>query len=89
MNASRPPADAPIPTIGNCGSVDVTGSASAGAVSMSLFGFFFLIAIVAGALGFWGIAGAAAAIAKFLFFAFLAICVLFLVLALFVGRRIL
>ena len=41
---------------------------------------FFIIAIIAGALGFGGVAGAAMTVAKVLFFVFLALCVIFLVL---------
>ena len=42
---------------------------------------FFVVAIIAGALGFGGIAGAAVGIAKVLFFLFLVLAVIFLVLA--------
>jgi uncharacterized membrane protein YtjA (UPF0391 family) len=44
---------------------------------------FFVIALVAGAFGFFGISAGAASIAKLLFFAFLVLGVV----SLFVGRR--
>lgn len=50
--------------------------------------FFFLISLVAGALGFSGVAAASAGIAKLLFFVALGLALLFLVLALAVGHRI-
>ena len=49
---------------------------------------FFVISLVAGALGFSGISSAARGIAKILFFVFLAICVILLILALAVGQAI-
>lgn len=50
---------------------------------------FGIISLIAGALGFGGIAGAAAGVAKILFFLFLAICVILLVAAIFIGKKIL
>lgn len=50
---------------------------------------FFLIALVAGALGFTTIAGASIAIAKILFFIFLALVVIFVIAAIFVGKKVL
>jgi len=50
---------------------------------------FFLIALVAGALGFTTIAGASIAIAKVLFFVFLAVVVALVVAAIFIGKKIL
>ena len=49
---------------------------------------FAVISVIAGILGFAGIAGAAAGIAKILLFLFLAVCVLFLVLGVTIGRKI-
>jgi uncharacterized membrane protein YtjA (UPF0391 family) len=49
---------------------------------------FLIVALIAGALGFWGIAGTAAAIAKVLFFIFIAFFLLMLLLGLFVGSRV-
>ena len=49
---------------------------------------FFLVALVAGALGFGGIATAAAGIAKVLFFIFVVLFVIALAAGLFVGRKI-
>lgn len=46
-------------------------------------GVFLVIALIAGALGFFGIAGAAVGIAKILFFVFLALFILSLIF----GRR--
>ena len=48
---------------------------------------FGIISLIAGALGFGGIAGAAAGIAQVLFYIFLAICVVLLIAAVFVGKR--
>ena len=50
---------------------------------------FFLIALVAGALGFTTIAGASIAIAKILFFIFLAIVVVLVLAAIFIGKKVL
>ncbi len=50
---------------------------------------FFLIALVAGALGFTTIAGASIAIAKVFFFIFLALVVIFVVAAIFIGGKVL
>jgi uncharacterized membrane protein YtjA (UPF0391 family) len=50
---------------------------------------FFVIALVAGALGFTTIAGTSIAIAKILFFIFLALVVIFVIAAIFVGKKIL
>jgi uncharacterized membrane protein YtjA (UPF0391 family) len=49
---------------------------------------FFIVALVAGALGFGGIATAAAGIAKFLFYVFLALFLIALVAGLIVGRKV-
>jgi uncharacterized membrane protein YtjA (UPF0391 family) len=51
--------------------------------------FFFIIAIIAGILGFTGIAAASVTIAKALFFIFLLICIVFVALAFFVGKSVL
>ncbi len=48
---------------------------------------FGIVSLIAGALGFGGIAGAAAGIAQVLFFIFLAICVVLLIAAIFVGKK--
>ena len=48
---------------------------------------FFVIALIAAALGFTGVAGAAAGIAKFLFFLFVGIFVIMLILGLIAGRK--
>ncbi len=48
---------------------------------------FFVIAILAGVLGFSGIAGAAAGIAKILFYIFIGVFLLSIVLGLLGGRR--
>jgi uncharacterized membrane protein YtjA (UPF0391 family) len=50
---------------------------------------FLVIAIVAALFGFTGIAAGAAAIAKFLFGLFLLLCVMFFILAISAGRRVL
>jgi len=50
---------------------------------------FFLVALVAGALGFTTIAGASIAIAKVLFFIFLALVVVFVLAAIFIGKKVL
>ena len=50
---------------------------------------FLLIAIVAALFGFTGIAAGAAAIAKFLFGLFLLLCLIFFILAMSAGRRVL
>ena len=50
---------------------------------------FLLIGLVAGALGFGGIGGAFIGIAKVLFFMTLALFVIFLVLGIMAGRRLL
>lgn len=47
-----------------------------------------IVAVVAGALGFFAVAGAAASIAKFLFFLFLAIFVIVLLAGYFLGRKV-
>lgn len=49
---------------------------------------FFVIALIAGALGFTTIAGTSIAIAKTLFFIFLAIVVILVIAAIFVGKKI-
>lgn len=48
---------------------------------------FFVVALIAGALGFTGIMGAAAGIAKFLFFLFIGIFVVMLILGVIAGRK--
>lgn len=49
---------------------------------------FAIIALIAGALGFTTIAGASIAIAKIFFFIFLALVVLFVIAAIFIGKKI-
>lgn len=49
---------------------------------------FFIVAAVAGLLGFSEIAGGAAVVAQVLFFVFLAVFIVMLVLALFGGRKV-
>jgi uncharacterized membrane protein YtjA (UPF0391 family) len=49
---------------------------------------FFIIALIAGALGFTTIAGTSIAIAKVLFFIFLALVVIFVIAAIFIGKKI-
>lgn len=49
---------------------------------------FLVLGLVAGALGFGGIGGAFIGIAKFLFFVALALFVIFLVLGIMAGRKI-
>lgn len=49
---------------------------------------FFVVAIIAGALGFGGIAGAAVGVAKVLFFLFLVLFLVSLIAGLGTGRRI-
>jgi uncharacterized membrane protein YtjA (UPF0391 family) len=48
---------------------------------------FFVIAIVAGLLGFTGIAAGAAAIAKILFYIFLGLVVVFLILGVTIAKK--
>jgi uncharacterized membrane protein YtjA (UPF0391 family) len=50
---------------------------------------FLIIALAAALLGFGGVATAAAGIAKFLFFLFLAICLIFFIIGISAGRRVL
>jgi uncharacterized membrane protein YtjA (UPF0391 family) len=50
---------------------------------------FFVIALIAGALGFTTIAGTSIAIAKVLFFIFLAIVAILVIAAIFVGKKVL
>jgi uncharacterized membrane protein YtjA (UPF0391 family) len=50
---------------------------------------FLIIAIVAALFGFTGIAAGAVAIAKFLFGLFLLLCLIFFILAISAGRRVL
>lgn len=50
---------------------------------------FLILGLVAGALGFGGIGGAFIGIAKFLFFVAIALFVIFLVLGIMAGRRLL
>jgi uncharacterized membrane protein YtjA (UPF0391 family) len=49
---------------------------------------FFIIALVAAALGFGGIASAAAGVAKILFYLFLALFLIALIAGLAIGRRV-
>lgn len=48
---------------------------------------FFVVALIAGLLGFWGIAGASSSIAQVLFFFFLVAFIVTLVINAFQGRR--
>lgn len=58
-------------------------------VPMLKWAFIFaIIALIAGALGFTTIAGASIAIAKIFFFIFLALVVLFVIAAIFIGKKI-
>jgi uncharacterized membrane protein YtjA (UPF0391 family) len=50
---------------------------------------FLTIALVAALFGFTGIASAAAGIAKFLFFLFLVMCLIFFIIGVSVGRKVL
>jgi uncharacterized membrane protein YtjA (UPF0391 family) len=50
---------------------------------------FLVIALVAALFGFTGIAATAAGIAKFLFFLFLAMCLIFFIIGISVGRKVL
>jgi len=50
---------------------------------------FLVIALVAALFGFTGIAFAAAGIAKFLFFLFLVMCLIFFIIGISVGRKVL
>jgi len=49
---------------------------------------FAIVSVLAGILGFTGVAAGAATLAKTLFFVFLALCALFLILGMFVVKRI-
>ena len=49
---------------------------------------FLVIALVAALLGFTGIAAAAAGIAKFLFGLFLVLCLIFFIIGISVGRKV-
>ena len=49
---------------------------------------FFIIALIAGALGFGGVASAAAGIAKILFFLFLVLFLIALAAGIFVGKKV-
>ena len=49
---------------------------------------FLVIALVAALFGFTGIASASAGITKFLFFLFLVICLIFLVIGISVGKKV-
>ena len=51
--------------------------------------YFYVIALIAGLLGFTDIAGASAAIARVLFFISVVVFLIFLAIALFVGKKIL
>jgi len=48
---------------------------------------FFIVAIIAGVLGFGGIAAGAATVAKILFFLFLAICIVLFLVGIFAARK--
>jgi uncharacterized membrane protein YtjA (UPF0391 family) len=50
---------------------------------------FLIIALAAALFGFTGIAAAAAGIAKFLFFLFLVMCLIFFIIGLSAGRKVL
>jgi uncharacterized membrane protein YtjA (UPF0391 family) len=50
--------------------------------------FFAIVAVIAALLGFTGVAAGAAAIAKILFFIFLVLCIAFLLLGVFVAKKI-
>lgn len=50
--------------------------------------FFFIIALIAGILGFTTVAGTALSIAKILFIIFLILFVLFLILGIVIGRKV-
>jgi uncharacterized membrane protein YtjA (UPF0391 family) len=50
--------------------------------------FFAIVAVIAGLLGFTGIAAGAAAIAKFLFLVFVVLCIVFLLIGLFVAKKV-
>ena len=49
---------------------------------------FFVISLIAGALGFSGISEATAGIAKILFFIFLAVCIIIVIVAFAIGQAI-
>ena len=49
---------------------------------------FLVIALAAALFGFTGIASAAAGIAKFLFFLFLVICLIFFIIGISVGKKV-
>jgi uncharacterized membrane protein YtjA (UPF0391 family) len=49
---------------------------------------FFIVALIAGALGFGGVATAAAGIAKILFFLFLVLFLIALAAGIFVGKKV-
>lgn len=49
---------------------------------------FLVIALAAALFGFTGIASAAAGIAKFLFFLFLVICLIFFVIGISIGKKV-
>ena len=49
---------------------------------------FLVIALVAALFGFTGIASAAVGIAKFLFFLFLVICLIFFVIGISIGKKV-
>jgi uncharacterized membrane protein YtjA (UPF0391 family) len=49
---------------------------------------FFVISLIAGALGFSGISEATAGIAKILFFVFLAVCIIIVIVAFAIGQAI-
>jgi uncharacterized membrane protein YtjA (UPF0391 family) len=51
--------------------------------------FFAVIAFIAGALGFTTIAGASIAIAKVFFYIFLALVLIFVIAAIFIGKKVL
>jgi uncharacterized membrane protein YtjA (UPF0391 family) len=58
-------------------------------IKMLKWAFIFLvIALIAALLGFTGIASAAAGIAKFLFFLFLVICLIFFIIGISIGKKV-
>lgn len=49
---------------------------------------FFVIALIAAGLGFSGIAAGAADVAEFLFYLFLGVCLIFLIVGIFLVRKV-
>jgi uncharacterized membrane protein YtjA (UPF0391 family) len=62
---------------------------SAGNQMLKWAAIFLVIALIAALFGFTGIASAAAGISKFLFFLFLVICLIFLIIGISVGKKVL